>query len=274
MLHNIQKKKNYIFIMLIVLPVGLHAAFGMRPAGAWLRSLAYAGTASSRVTFPAFNNPALLSVQQDKRILISYHNFYGIGALNQSGVSLTMPGFIPWGVDYIRMGNATYGENTLTMAAAFSVNENLSVGLAVRFYLLTIKGYGNAFTTGISAAIRSRITDDLTLAFRAVNINEPVIGQVREKLPLFGSAGINWRVDDAIHLLGDARFSTSEAWDFSWGMEFIINNHLSARAGTRQSTHTVNGGFTLSWSGFLLYYALEFHPELNYSHTLDIAYVF
>ncbi|RMH63662.1 MAG: hypothetical protein D6677_06715 [Calditrichaeota bacterium] len=261
-------------LLICLLPFVLRAAFEPRYMGAWSQSIGGAGNAGVMMTFAAYNNPALLGLKTEQALTLSYRSFYGLSALNRTGVSYNRPGRWAWGADFTRMGNATYNENTLSLALARASYENLSLGVSVDIYHLYIKGYGQATSAGLKAAVWYQPLENVNMSFLVGNINEPKIGKAREILPVYGKGALAWQPMETVQVFVDALFTLPTGWDVTWGMAFAFNSALSLRLGSRPAVGALYGGLSVAWGSFRLDYALEVHPELNMSHALDVRYAF
>ena len=267
------KKISLFFIVLSLWGQDVQAAFEPRPLGAWQRALGNAGLASVYSGFAAYNNPALLAGGGGPAVSLLYQNFFGLADLNQIALSVAAPLYgLDMGLDVLRLGNATYSETTFSAAAAMRLTPSLVLGVGVNSYLLEIKNYGRDVAFGLQLALRYQLSEGLEMAVVAANVNEPVIGRAREALPVFGRAGLLWRPVEQVTLFADALYE--QEWDAFFGLGYRLNDHLSLMTGTQSLNNSFSAGFLLSLDNIRLGYALEVHPELNYSHTVDIRYEF
>ncbi len=267
------KKKSLLFFLVILWGQQLQAAFEPRPMGAWQRALGNAGLASAGLDFAAYNNPARLAADRPSSLALLYQNFFGLTDLNQLGLSVSMPLFgMGTGLDVVRLGNKTYSETTFSLAASLPLTRGFRVGVGFNTYVLEIKNYGRDTAFGLQLALQYRFSEQLRMAVVAGNLNEPRLGQGREAIPVFGRVGLAWQPAERVSLYLDALYERQ--WDAFFGLSFRLNDHFSLMTGTQNLTNSLSAGFMLSLERVHVGYALELHPELSYSHTVDIRYVF
>ncbi len=267
------KKISLLFFLLFLWGQQAEAAFELQPAGVWQRALGNAGLASGPLDFMAYNNPARLGSGAKPLLSLLYRNYYGLADLNRLALSLSVPlRDMGLGLDIMRLGNKSYSATTVSAGVAIRLESGFMLGLSVNTYILEIRNYGYDAAFGLQLAMQYRIGDHLNMAVVTGNLNEPVLGAGHEAIPVFGRVGLAWQATDRVSLYTDALYERQ--WDTFFGLSFRINDHFRLMTGTQYLTNGLSAGFLLNMDKIRLGYALELHPELSYSHTMDIQYAF
>jgi len=272
-----EKILNRIFLVLFIFTAfaTLQAAFEEKGAGSFYLGSGGSGLASADSTFIALLNPAKLARVHHPRMDFSFHNFYELGALNQITLSGALPRTrFPLGFAVSRYGNKLYSEMDLRIALAWPVSKILAFGLSLNGYWLAIKNYGNSATMGFNLAGWYRICSNLSAAFMLENLNEPVIGSVKEKLPVRMVMALSYTPLPKIELNMDVVKENRFAFDFRFGLRCQINRWLGLLSGFRDKSRTFSLGFYLNAKHIIFSYAFEYHQTLGNSHSLSLGYEF
>jgi hypothetical protein len=150
----------------------------------------------------------------------------------------------------------------------------VEVGIACSYYALTVQGYGNAGTVGFDIGAIAALGRSIRLGAVAANINAPVIGTCREKLPqmlsLAAAIDILPRFSFSAELVRDARFPLS----LRCGVEYRPLNSFSLSFGAAGDPAIVGGGFSVAFSKIRLEYAAQYHQQLGVSHFVSLLFTF
>ena len=139
----------------------------------------------------SLRDPAALIINKDYFLAGSYSRKFGLEELPEYAFIFGSPsGNIGWGIGGTFFGNNLYKESQLCFLASSTFSKKIHVGLGLNYYSLDISNYGHAGTFGMNISCRYYLTEPLESAILLQNVNSPVIGQVKEKLPRVISMGI------------------------------------------------------------------------------------
>ncbi len=261
--------------LFILMASGLQAAFEPKGFGASYLALGGAGRARAAAPFSVFLNPAALQADTLLQLNLYYRNFYGLKELNQLAFEAqTRIQDIPLSVGLSRYGNALYAESELRLAAAYTLFQGLSAGLSVNGYFVSLSGYGNSATAGLSAALRYRIFSNLDIAFVINNLNEPVLGAAKEPVPMQTALSVALRPEAHTELFIDLVQEEGVSADWRLGLAFRPVQWLQLLAGFKNSVHAVSAGMSIFKGTLRMDYGLEYHLELGVSNAMSVGYAF
>jgi len=270
-----RNQKNVILLLIFLLAAPLRAAFENKGTGSMFLGAGSAGTASSDSSFKALINPAGIGLLNRNHIDFQFRNFYQIHGLNQFALAASFNIMdLPLGIGINSFGNNLYSELETSFIYSHKIVSAFYLGISLNAYWLSIKNYGSAASLGFDLAGCYLINRKLRAAFIVENINEPVIGRAKEKLPAAMSLGAAYDpiegVEINLDLVKDNRFE----FEFRFGVRYEINRWLGMACGFREQVNTFSGGFYIQKSQVIFSYALEYHQTLGSNHSASIGYAF
>ena len=253
----------------------LQAAFEFKGHGSNYMAGGSGGIASADVSFTLFNNPAKLSLSKRAGIELFYRNYFGLSDWNQISLANQFRLYgIPLGLGISRYGNKIYSETEIRLGMAYHPGQNVHLGLTLNLYHLAIENYGNATGFGLDLAAYYELTPAVSMAFVVSNINEPRLGQSRERVPVLLAAGLSYKVLSEAQLSFDIVKEEQNPFDYRFGIRYYLKPWLSVISGFRDAVNTLSAGFSLGESDWQLGYAFLYHAALGGSHSLSVAYAF
>jgi len=243
-------------------------AEGARSAGRGEAVVACAGDA-----WIAFLNPAALPTVKERRLGLTLvpHRF-GLKELGRAAFVYLEP--FPWGglsLGGTKTGFELYRELAVRGACGISLPAGIQIGIALTWYHLRIAGYGSASTVGLDAGLRVVLSDGFTYGVTASNINAPLIGRAREKLPQAFSTGIMIRPLESVHLSLDLAKDVGHPASLKMGVEISMLEMLALRCGTSTDPSTVACGLGITPLFMQIDYALTYHPVLGMTHFFSFS---
>ncbi len=262
------------YLILILFTQSLFSSFEPKPTGVYQLGLSAAGIASlNSGSFNGYLNPASMQGINGLKINLFYRNFYEIKELNQIALYGQFELFKQnFGLTVNRYGNNLYSEIDVVLSFAQPIIENFSAGVSVHMFLLDIQNYGNTSAVGLDVGLLYQPEDFLHVGFTLNQINEPELGESGESVPLSAQLGVTFlpyeTVEIVIDLFKQQHFST----ETRAGIIFEAIPGLQFLFGFRDLENTFSGGLIFEYNAYSLGYALEYHPDLNVSHSIGIGY--
>ncbi len=270
-------RRTFIFLLILLVfdASALLAAFEPKGFGATHLALSGAGRAQEAAPFSVFLNPAALPADKALQLNLYYRNFYGLKELNQLALEAqTRVHGLPVAVGISRYGNALYAESELRVGTAYELFNGLSAGLSVNGYFVSLSGYGNSAAAGLCAALRYRIISNLDMAFVINNLNEPVLGEAKEPLPMLTALSVALRPEAHTELFIDLVQEEQTAPDWRIGLTFRPVRWLQLLTGFKSNVHAVSAGLSIFKGALRMDYGLEYHLDLGVSNAMSVGYAF
>ena len=268
--------KNYKkLFFLLLMTHSLFAAFEPKGIGTVYLGAGSAGRAGSNGAFAIFLNPAKLAWNTDTKTNLFYKNYYGLKNLNQMSLEAR---FSAWGLPLAfginRFGISSYNEAELRVGSAFHLFNALDLGFSANIYGISLKNYGHSYTFGFTLAAVYEIFDHTKAAFTVENLNEPELGQAKEKIPASAALGLSYLLLENVEFLIDLVKEQDYDFDFRSGIVFKPLPWTTVQFGFKTIVKSYSAGFSLNFSQFDLGYAFEYHTALGGSNSISVGYVF
>jgi hypothetical protein len=264
-------KKKQIIILIFFGPAFLYAAFENIEVGAQPLALGNACTALVESPFALYYNPANIHHISSFQFAFSYQNYYGIPEINQ--LNLIANGHIkewPLSLGVNRFGNNLYQELQLTIGSSYKLINQASIGLSIQYYYLQITNYGQSSTWGVNLGFQYNLVKNLDMGIQVSNINQPVLGKAKEKLPQCFSMGFCYRPLSTLSLLMEFFRDVSFDQDYRAGIEYNLSKNFVLRMGIIDQYNTYNLGFGIILKNLVIGYALLNHQVLGVSHVISM----
>ncbi len=268
------KKYKKVFFLLLMAH-SLFAAFEPKGIGTAYLGAGSAGRAGSDAAFAIFLNPAKLAWNTDTKTNLFYKNYYGLKNLNQISLEARFPVWgLPLGIGINRYGISSYNEAELRIGSAFHFFDALDLGFSANMYGVFLKNYGHSYTFGFTLAAVYKIFEHTQAAFTVENLNEPELGQAKEKIPLSAAFGFSYHPLKNVELLIDLVKEQNYDFDFRSGIAFKPLSWTTVRIGFKTIVKSYSAGFSMQYGQFDLGYAFEYHTALGGSNSISVGYVF
>ena len=255
--------------------VSLFAAFEPKGYGASFLAQGSAGRAQADAPFILFLNPAGLHSAKTTQLNLYYRNFYGIRELNQASLEAKMQiGTIPLAAGISRYGNPLYAESELRIGSAIKIIDDLWAGLSLNGYFVSLKNYGNSQTFGISAGLFYTVFTNLDMSFTVENLNEPVIGEAKEPIPLQMAFSLAFRPESHSEILIDVLQEPNFPVDVLLGFSYRVNRWFRLLGGFKNQVKALSAGLSITVQSVRIDYGFEYHLELGISNAVSVGYAF
>ena len=233
-------------------------------------SISLSGAGYARSSSGMSSNPAV-PIERFS-LAFTYRNLYDIPQLKQSSLSLCYKLFnTGLTLKVFDFGWKLYRENALSMSASRQLGENISLGVRMEYYHLSIKDYGSSGCFGIDAGAFYRLSENAAFAVGIANLNHPKIGVCEEAIPLKYQAGAAFKAGEFVEIYGDLFKDGDFPVESCLGLEITPMKNITLRTGVADSPVSFSTGFNVNISKIALYYAFNTHNYLGFTHIFSIA---
>lgn len=264
-------RRKYLLIIL-VFSVDSFAALENIEIGAEPLSLGNAMVAWQNNPYALYYNPANLYISRKIYVGFTYRSFYGLYELTQLNMVTNFSiNKIPLSIGINCYGDKLYQEYQLHSGISYRITNESALGIGFQYYHLQIANYGSRSSWGINMGISYTVIECFKLGMFVTNINQPVIGECREKIPQSLSLGFFYlplcSLKIGFDLYRDIRFDQS----YRVGIAYDVSKILSIGMGIDDQTNTFSIGMGLENKWFDFHYGILFHQILGVSHVLSIG---
>lgn len=252
----------------------LMAAFELSMSDANLSGLSGSAVASDQIYSAYLLNPAVTAALDHHNLGIQYFIPYGISELNSGSlVTNIVTSFINAGLAVSTLGNEIYHENQVIVNFSRSLlKRRFFIGLNLRWYSIQIKNYENLNVLGMDAGVQYKLYPGLLMGFSLLNLNQPLVYQHKEELPLVANWGMQISLTDQftsyLSIQKDAWFAPSLRLGFS----FWVNSFLRIQSGINSYPAIPSFGFHLKRNWVAVDYSLQYHFDLGITHFWGLSF--
>jgi len=260
------------FITFFILGFSLYASFEKREAGAREQSLGNSVVALDNTPFAIIYNPANIRPGPAFNVYANYRNFYGLPGIYQADIVANTPIYgIGFAFAVSKYGNDLYSEVEISAGGSYNITENLSLGIGLQGYFLSIKNYGDSQSFGLNLGFQYEYLETLSIGAFITNINNPRIGSVEEELPQTFSLGFKYDLMKRASLFFELFRDVKHEQDYRGGFEYEPYDNIFLRVGIMDNTSSYSFGFGSSINFLIFDYALIDHSVLGISHAITIG---
>jgi len=261
-----------LFLFLVIIFPRAHGAFQEGMLGPMVVGMGGVSVAVSGSCWGTATNPSLLSEQRIMNLSISFspHRF-GLTELATGGLLLVHP--TPWGTFgavISHTGFNLYREMVVGIGGGWRIGSGIHAGLSIRYFHLAIEGHGKDQTIGVQAGLLVNLNPKLNIGFSAGNLNSPVIGERRERIPQVYRTGISYKPATNVEVALDLVKDILHPLEFRAGFQYRLLNMLVLRCGTGVEPSQFGGGIGLELSSLGFDYAFTHHSVLGITHQLAL----
>jgi hypothetical protein len=139
------------------------------------------------------------------------------------------------------------------------------------YYRLAIQGYGSASTLGVDLGFLWIPSRDVQIGFSGTNVNAPVIGRSRERLPQTIGVGGSYAPTPGLLILCDIVKDVRYPAELRLGIEYSPAAPVALRAGAGRDPATFGGGIGLNLYPFVIDYSVVRHQALGFTHRFGLT---
>ena len=171
-----------------------------------------------------------------------------------------------------KFGFDLYSETEFGLAFARKIDKNISTGLSFEYYRLDIARYGAAAGFFVNGGLMAHMVERIDVGFSVHNITAATIGHTKERIPQVFSSGVCWSplhdLSVSVEMEKDIHFPAS----IKMGIEQLMFSVVALRAGVANNPDKYSFGIGLRYSLFEFGYAGYSHPDLGWTHQIDLSF--
>jgi hypothetical protein len=220
-----------------------------------------------------FNNVGGLAGIRQPTIACAYELPSGLPGANRMAAAFSTPlraGVC--GVGVFRFGDDLYSEQLIS--AGFGHHLGLtSLGLAFHYVQYRAGGMAPRNAISISAGGIVRITPQITVGARIINLNQPRLSSIEnERLPTRLVAGIGFTLTEKIKILGEIEKDIDFRPTVKGGAEYAPFRKILFRTGFTLGPDEVFFGFGFVRGNLTIDYALCYSTSLSFAQQASVIY--
>jgi hypothetical protein len=217
--------------------------------------------------YPSSLNPAAQVECRGKLARFDYARIFNIKGLDyyETRLSHGFRGNQAAGISMQIFGNSLYQEKTFETQYARRLLEMVSIGLAVRLYHISITGYQNSVTAGVTMGVCYYLNERLTLATLFQNVNNPKIYRESNQLPQCYSLGVRYRMVPQIELYAELFKDIEFPFNPKGAILLQALPILDIMLGIQYHPNRYSGGLSFHWRKLRFDLALQHHMVLPYT---------
>ncbi len=197
---------------------------------------------------------------------------FGLPELRTFACAAGLPlDFVALGVAVEQFGFELYKETNIRLGFARNIDWGVSAGVAINIRRFDIAGYGSTTNALIDVGLLAEAHPTLIFGFSMKNLAGAKMGTDSQRLPQTFFLGARYvpikSFTVAIELEKESRHQPM----LKVGLEQRVLGLLSLRAGVTDDPNSISAGFGAGASLFEFSYAGSSHPELGWSHQLELA---
>jgi len=266
--------RNLAFIFvnyLLLAQFNVYASFELKGSSARIQAMGQTYVGLANTPEAIFVNSSGLAQLSSIAFSFYFANPFGIKELSFGSMAAIFPTSIgTYAMGLAQFGNKLYGEQSLLLSYARSIQNRFYYGFNLHYMKLQINDYGSDFSYGIDLGFLTKITSSLNWGFNATNLNRATLGKEREKLPQTFCTGISVSFGDQLILNMDIFKDSMFPLELRTGVEYILFNRLALRSGFSTEPTQFAAGVGLLFFLFEVDYAVTTHKDLGLTHNFSI----
>lgn len=222
-------------------------------------------------------NPSGITNTTSPTIAINYKKYLFESELSSQAASFILPlQKNSIGLSFERYGIAEFNELKAGLAIAKKFGSKLSISIKGNYHQIKITNYGA--TTGLSIDVGAmyQYNDHLTFG---IYTNNPSLQKYNTKaisnhIPTIIHIGAAYQASDKLLIATTASKDLDKAIDVGLGVDYKLIEMLRLRGGLTAKPFKQYAGFGINYRKFMIDFAVENDPYLDYVPQIALAYAF
>ncbi|MDX2190343.1 MAG: hypothetical protein SFY32_10795 [Bacteroidota bacterium] len=273
-------KTAYLLLILVFINQKTFAIQGGTPGARFVGI----GEASQAISDPwaIYYNPAGIASLEKTSVNAFYQNRYGFSGWNTTSFAYNQPLKIlkdaNVGVGAYRFGDELFSQTRASFAFAHKIR-GVSLGIQAEYFQTMIQDIGTKSNVLINFGGQVQITKDLFFGASVYNINQARLtnyndNNLDQRLPTIMRIGATYNPYKRLFLNAEAEKDVEKTPRYKIGVEYGIIDNLFLRTGFNVNPMVSTFGIGYKSFGFNLDYALQWHLQLGFIHSVGLGYTF
>jgi hypothetical protein len=222
-----------------------------------------------------YNPAGLMQIPSYKGSAFFVPQQFGLDELKTIAVAGVVPtSLATFGLGVEQFGFELYKETTISLAAAMTIDWDISAGITANLHRLSIERYGSRQSLTFDIGLMADATNNLRFGFNAKNITAATIGATKERLPQVIQTGAAYAPLEGFLITVELEKDVRHDLIVKGGIEQILFDMLVLRAGVSNNPDKFSVGMGVKYSGFEFGYAGYSHPFLGWTHHMEVSFTF
>ncbi len=175
------------------------------------------------------------------------------------------------GIVIEQFGFDLYKETNLRLGLARNIDWGVSAGVTINIRRFDIARYGSSTIALIDVGLLAEAHPTLAFGFSMKNLNGARVGADAQRLPQAFFLGARYFPLESFTMAVELEKEARHQPMLKVGFEQKVFGLLSLRAGVTDDPNSISAGFGARTSLFEFGYAGSSHPELGWSHQLELV---
>ena len=220
-------------------------------------------------------NPAAIGEASVLRFDAVYSNLFGLKELqswkgNVAWAPASSTNAFRFGVG--AFGESIYQERTLQASFGREIRKFMRVGISIDYYHLSVSGYENAGSLGVTAGAKFYPTDDWRLSVVYINANQPKLSGSKEKLPQAFAVGCQYFWEPQLEVDAEIFKDTMFPFSFRVGTRVNLWRGLNGLIGFQSNPDRFSAGLNLAVGKFRFDFAVQQHISLPLTYFVGCGF--
>lgn len=267
------------YLLLYILVAGVHLCVSTPcPAQSSTTLMGARGQAMGTATaclsdeWSVLNNVAGLARAGSGSVALTYDALPALPAFGKTGVAITLPGSVAFGVGLFRFGDDAYNEQIAAAGIATQWNHT-SLGAKLNYIRYAADGLGSRSVFSASFGGITRLAPWVTVGAHIANINQPWLSkQYDERLPTTLTAGLLFSLAPQVIVATEVEKRINDVATGRVGLEFGLHEKFTARLGFQLNPQALSGGVGFRPRYFMADYSMMYVQSLGMRHQASVAF--
>jgi long-subunit fatty acid transport protein len=221
-----------------------------------------------------YNPAGLVQLSATQGAVFFIPQQFGLAELRTASLAVAVPfSFASIGLSIEQFGFELYRETNVTIAAGRSIDWGVSAGIALNLHRISIERYGVAQRVTIDLGLLAQAQDDLSFGFAMKNLAAATIGQTRERMPQMVFLGARYAPWKEFQMTVECEKDTRHPLIVKAGVEQRFLEIIALRLGISTNPDKFSAGIGARYSIFEFSYAGYSHPQLGWTHQIEISFL-
>ena len=207
---------------------------------------------------------------------VSFDNRYNLKSFNQIALTsaLVSKKYGVVGIGVSRFGSELFSQSKASLGWAKSFGMT-SIGLQGQWYQVAADEFPTRHYLILNFGGLAKLTSKVHFAASIQNLNQAKASDFQsDKIPTIVRAGLSFLPNTKVKLISEIQKDLDKKSIFKIGIEYEVLRKVWARTGFSSQIQQVSGGVGFEWNQFQFDYAIANHPQLGWTNSIGINFIF